>query len=166
MTDSTRIEPVLLDELPPLHQPFYGGNFVGVSTDATGQHFAVALLPDREGVKTWRRAVHFAEGLSGQLPTRAVAAMLVHRELALPRTGFWTADQADSTRAYMCAPGDGVMVATGITATYLALVVRLVPLYQPLGRDALERRLQSLESRLHTQDLLTRVAALESAAAR
>jgi hypothetical protein len=68
---------VCFNDLPPLGGDLHGGRFAGLVTDKTGQHFAVALLPDKpESELTFKKAVTWAESIGGVLPSRPISALL------------------------------------------------------------------------------------------
>jgi hypothetical protein len=77
----TAIEPTLttLSNLirPALGADFDTGKFGGVITLTNGKEVAVVLLLESTKCMTWHDAMDWAKGIGGQLPSRAVASLLV-----------------------------------------------------------------------------------------
>lgn len=64
-------------ELPALGAALADGTFRGITTLANGTHAAVILLPNKAQERmNWTKAMAWAEGIGGQLPSRPIAALL------------------------------------------------------------------------------------------
>lgn len=95
---------IRLADLPALEQPLGGGIFVGLTTDKQGCHFAVALLPDKpkdDAELTWKKALAWADGAGGALPTRPVSALLfANAKDQFNATCYWTSEESDRSYAW------------------------------------------------------------------
>jgi hypothetical protein len=102
MDTETTTAPLTLATLPALGGDFAGGQFVGLTTNAAGEHFAVVLLPARTDERlTWKKALAWAEHAGGVLPTRPVSALLY--ALAKDRIEadwYWTSEAFDGSYAW------------------------------------------------------------------
>ena len=91
-----------LHPLPTLGAPFAGGKFAGITTNAAGEHFAFALLPDLPpGRMNWHDAMAWAQSVGGDLPTKAESAVLFEtlKGEFEPRW-HWTSTQYSANDAY------------------------------------------------------------------
>lgn len=95
-----------LAALPALGADLHGGTFAGITTSKDGTHSAVILLPGNGTKLTWDKARAWAEEQGGQLPTRAVdALMFANVRSALPSRGWhWTSEEHedDASVAWDC----------------------------------------------------------------
>jgi len=123
-------QPLTFASLPPLKQPLEGGIFCGVITLTDGKHYAVVKLDAKPDERLpWKAAMEWAKKVGGQLPSRAVAALLfsVAKDLFEP-DWHWTCEPFGSSCAWGC--GFGSCGQYCYTASYAgcAMAVRLIPL--------------------------------------
>jgi hypothetical protein len=91
-------------DLPPVGAPLDAGVFLGLTTDKHGRHFAVALSPDKpddDAELTWKKALAWADGAGGTLPTRPVSALLfANAKGQFDPTWYWTSEEFDGSYAW------------------------------------------------------------------
>ena len=131
MNDRTAVlEALPLASLPALKQPLEGGVFCGVITLPDGKHYAVVKLDAKpEKRLTWKAAMDWAKKVGGQLPSRAVAALLfsVAQDLFEPQW-HWTCEPEGSSYAWFCGFPGGSQTYGGTSYEGCAVAVRLIPL--------------------------------------
>lgn len=131
MNDRTAVlEALPLASLPALKQPLEGGIFCGVITLPDGKHYAVVKLEDKpEKRLTWKAAMAWATKVGGQLPSRAVAALLfsVAQDLFEPQW-HWTCEPFGSSYAWCCYFNGGYQYYNDTSSEGCAVAVRLIPL--------------------------------------
>lgn len=126
---STTQTTIRLGDLPAIGKPLDGGHFVGITTQAKGQHCAVVLLPEQGSDLTHAKAKAWAKQLGGELPTRPVAAMLFANVKKLLRAGrHWTADTDSPSYAWNCGFNYGLQTSLHKSCEGSAVAVRLIPL--------------------------------------
>lgn len=161
------VEDPRVDCLPALRQPFQGGIFAGVTTQADGKHCAIVLLKDKpQRYLTWKQAKAWARNLGAQLPSCAVAAHLfyLHPDL-FGRIWYWTSESRDSMYSWMFSFEDGTRNASGIMNDVGAFAVKLIPLAEPIEAADLAQRVAAMEAKFETHALRKRVEALEALSA-
>lgn len=128
---------ITIAELPALCEPLDGGIFAGLTTLKTGAHVAVVLLPGEATRLTWEVAEAWAVANRGQLPTRAMAALLyANCKPHLRPAWHWTADdlqddtgdKSDASYAWDCYFYYGTQNLTHKSAEGAAVAVRLIPI--------------------------------------
>ena len=132
MTDQPEavLEALPLASLPALKRPLDGGIFCGVITLPDGKHYAIVKLDAKPKKRlNWKDATKWAKKVGGQLPSRAVAALLFSfaKELFEP-SWHWTCESHGSSCAWGC-PFDGGTQSCYVTSyDGFAVAVRLIPL--------------------------------------
>jgi hypothetical protein len=125
------LEALPLASLPALKQPLEGGIFCGVITLPDGKHYAVVKLDARPPKRlVWQKAMDWAKSVGGQLPSRAIAALLfsVAKELFEPEW-HWTDEPEGSSYAWGCGfDYGGRQYYRDRSAGGAAVAVRLIPL--------------------------------------
>jgi len=131
-------ETLAFSVLPALHAELCGGAFVGVTTLKDGTHCAAILLPNKAQERmTWKKAMAWAAEAGGQLPSRAVAALLYANAKPLLQPGwYWTGDELhtdtgdkdDASYAWYCLFSYGYQNFNHKSAEGAAVAVRLIPL--------------------------------------
>jgi len=121
---------ISLRDLPAIGQPCHGGTFAGLTTLDDGTHCAVILLPERESLLTWAEANSFAQQAGGDLPTRAIAAVLFfNARRLLPTTKWhWTCEPDGAGSYWLCHFFDGFHNHNRQRARAAAVAVRCIPL--------------------------------------
>jgi hypothetical protein len=118
--------------LPPLGAALDGGIFCGLTTDREGKHFAVALLPDKpkdDAELTWKKALAWADGAGGALPTRPVSALLfANAKDQFEETWYWTSEEHGGSYAWCQDFGSGGQTISHKDDTCRARAVRLIQL--------------------------------------
>jgi len=131
MSNATAVlEALPLASLPALKQPLEGGTFCGVITLPDGKHYAVVKLDAKpEKRLTWKAAMKWAAEVGGQLPSRAIAALLfsLAQDLFEP-AWHWTNEPYGSSYAWLCTFYDGDQNYSGTSYEGCAVAVRLIPL--------------------------------------
>jgi hypothetical protein len=131
MNDRTAVfEALPLASLPALKQPLEGGVFCGVITLPDGKHYAVVKLDAKpEKRLKWQAAMDWAKEVGGQLPSRAVAALLfsVAQNLFEPNW-HWTNEPFGSSYAWFCYFYYGTQYYDLTSSEGCAVAVRLIPL--------------------------------------
>jgi hypothetical protein len=121
-----------LADLPPVGAPLDAGVFIGLTTDKHGRHFAVALLPDKpddDAELTWKKALAWADGAGGTLPTRPVSALLfANAKGQFDPTWYWTSEEFDGSYAWGQDFDDGLQNGFRKASTCRARAVRLIQL--------------------------------------
>lgn len=126
----TVTKPTTLASLPELKQPLQDGTYCGVITLPDGKHYAVVKLdvkaPNR---MAWKKAMTWAKSVGGQLPSRAVAALLfsVAQDLFEPNW-HWTNEPEGSSYAWYCFFSNGNQYYSYQSVEACAVAVRLIPL--------------------------------------
>jgi hypothetical protein len=119
-------------DLPPIGAQLDAGIFIGLTTDKTGQHFAVALLPDKpkdDTELTWKKALAWADGAGGTLPTRPVSALLfANAKDQFEETWYWTSEEHGGSYAWFQYFTSGHQNITRKDDTCRARAVRLIQL--------------------------------------
>jgi hypothetical protein len=119
-------------DLPPVGAPLDAGIFIGLTTDKHGRHFAVALLPDKpkdDAELTWKKALAWADGAGGTLPTRPVSALLfANAKGQFDPTWYWTSEEFDGSYAWFQDFANGGQDVTRKDDTCRARAVRLIQL--------------------------------------
>lgn len=126
----TILEALPLASLPALKQPLDGGIFCGVITLPDGKHYAVVKLdPKPEKRLPWKAAMTWAKKVGGQLPSRAIAALLfaVAKDLFEP-SWHWTNEPEGSSYAWYCYFNGGPQDYGDASYDGCAVAVRLIPL--------------------------------------
>jgi len=126
----TILEALPLASLPALKQPLEGGVFCGVITLPDGKHYAVVKLDAKaEKRMPWKAAMAWAKKVGGQLPSRAIAALLfsVAKDLFEPNW-HWTNEPEGSSYAWGCDFDDGGQLYDFTSYDGSAVAVRLIPL--------------------------------------
>ena len=125
------LEALPLASLPALKQPLEGGLFCGVITLPDGKHYAVVKLDAKpEKRLTWKAAMTWAKKVGGQLPSRAIAALLfsVAQDLHEPEW-HWTCEPFGSSYAWCCLfDRGGGQDYSSTSYEGCAVAVRLIPL--------------------------------------
>jgi hypothetical protein len=124
------LEKTTLAGLPALKQPHEGGTFCGVITLPDGLHYAVIKLDAKAPEQMpWKKAMEWAKSVGGQLPSRAVAALLfsVAQDLFEP-DWHWTNEPMGSSYAWHCDFDLGYQSYDSQSAEGCAVAVRLIPL--------------------------------------
>jgi len=126
----TILEALPLASLPALKQPLEGGVFCGVITLPDGKHYAVVKLDAKADKRMpWKAAMSWAKKVGGQLPSRAVAALLfsVAQDLFEPNW-HWTNEPHGSSYAWGCDFSHGSQNYGLTSYDGSAVAVRLIPL--------------------------------------
>jgi hypothetical protein len=130
MDTETTTAPLTLATLPALGTDLDDGHFFGLTTDKTGKHYAVVLLPARPDERlTWKQALAWAEKAGGVLPTRPVSALLY--ALAKDRIEadwYWTSEAFDGSCAWDQFFINGSQNYTHKSSEGRAVAVRLIQL--------------------------------------
>lgn len=131
-------ESISFSALPSMGSEFAGGTFRGITTLKDGTHCAVILLPNKAQERMpWKKAMGWAEGTGGQLPSRQVAALLyANAKDQFEKTWYWTSetldadtgDEDDASYAWSCLFSDGDQYFTHKNLEGSAVAVRLIPL--------------------------------------
>ena len=131
MNETTAVLNALpMASLPALKQPLEGGIFCGVITLPDGKHYAVVKLEAKpEKRLAWKAAMNWAKKVGGQLPSRAVAALLfsVAKDLFEP-SWHWTNEPEGSSYAWYCGFDNGTQRYYFTGYEGCAVAVRLIPL--------------------------------------
>jgi hypothetical protein len=130
MPTETVLEALPLASLPALKQPLEGGTFCGVITLPDGKHYAVVKLDVKAPAPMpWKKAMAWAAEVGGQLPSRAIAALMfsVAQDLFEP-DWHWTNETYGSSSAWGCRFLDGLQFCITLSAEGCAVAVRLIPL--------------------------------------
>jgi hypothetical protein len=130
MTTETTLEAIPLASLPALKQPLSEGTFCGVITLPDGKHYAVLKLEAKAPARMpWEKAMAWAQEVGGQLPSRAIAALLfsVAKELFEP-DWHWTNEPDGSAYAWGCYFLNGSQFYYTQRSKGCAVAVRLIPL--------------------------------------
>ena len=120
--------------LPPLGAPLAGGTYRGITVDADGIYYAIALLPDLPPRRlTWQAAVDWAAGLGNgaRLFNRAIGAQLFSIARGeFERDWYWTSetDQDDGSYAWLQLFSYGGQSFHHKSYEGRARAVRLIPL--------------------------------------
>ncbi|WP_431512588.1 hypothetical protein [Variovorax sp. DAIF25] len=129
IADSPATTSLTLGALPPLGQSLEGGTFAGITTLADGKHVAVVLLPIKAEDINWKDAMELAASQGGELPSRAVAALLyVNLKPQLTPRWHWTCESYDASYAWYCNFDDGHQLTSRKSYEGCAVAVRLIPL--------------------------------------
>lgn len=93
---------IRFSDLPAVGAELDDGIFCGLTTDKTGTHLAIVLLPARPDKRlNWEQATAWAKKAGGALPTRPVSALLyalAKHQFEVAR--YWTADELDGSYAW------------------------------------------------------------------
>ncbi len=117
-----------LDKLPPMLGTLGLGTFAGITTTRSGEHMAVMVLPGRIN-SDWQSAATWARSMGGELPSRAVAAMVyANMNSSFERKCHWTGEEYDATYACVCGFDNGNQMSILKKDLCLAFAVRLIPL--------------------------------------
>lgn len=102
MTTATpsRITSIPFTALPAIGADLDGGEFAGITTKPDGKHYAVTKLPGYGSEVNHGSALAYAEEQGGELPTKAVAALLV-ANLKAERGWYWMQDEYDASYAWI-----------------------------------------------------------------
>ncbi|MEQ1660655.1 MAG: hypothetical protein ABL896_17965, partial [Hylemonella sp.] len=92
MTTETQLQSISFSALPDLGADLDGGIFRGITTTKDGTHCAVVRLPDVIPASSWAKAKTAAKKAGGQLPSKAVGALLASNE-KLERGWYWTDEE-------------------------------------------------------------------------
>jgi hypothetical protein len=126
------VQTTTLAALPAVGAPFLGGIFAGVTTNGGKHHCAVVLLLDWPAPTHWQAAMDWAKSVGGELPSRAVSALLFAnlRDKFLPRSSHWTSEPDGSygSCAWVTNFLDGRQYSYHTGDEVRALAVRLIPL--------------------------------------
>ena len=97
-TDPIQTAALSFASLPALGSKLDGGTFHGITTLKDGTHCAVVKLDVQPpGRMPWGQAKAWAEEVGGQLPTRAVAALLyANAKDQFEKTWYWTSETLDA----------------------------------------------------------------------
>ena len=110
MNTATALKSIPITALPAIGADLDGGEFAGIVTKPDGKHYAVTKLPGYGANLDHGKALAYAAEQSGELPTKAVAALVV-ANLKIDRGWYWTQDEYDASYAWdFNSSGD-----TGIT---------------------------------------------------
>jgi len=115
---------VKFSELPALGADLDGGEFAGIHTKPDGTHWAVSRLPGFGSKLTHKLAIADAKERGGELPTKAVAAMVVVN-LKVDPGWYWTGEEYDASDAWFFF-SDGYTGISSKSAAGGALAVRLI----------------------------------------
>lgn len=127
---ATTLEAIALASLPDIKQPLDGGTFVGVITMPDGSPYAVVKIDAKPKERmSWKRAMAWAAEAGGQLPSRAIAALLfsIAKDLFEP-TWYWTCEPYGSSYAWHCYFDDGTQGYSLQSGEGGAVAVRMIPL--------------------------------------
>lgn len=124
----TSIKSITFASLPAMGQPLEGGIFRGITTKKDGTHFAVIRLPGKGEDLDWSKAKAWAEEQGGQLPSKAVGALLASNEELEP-DWHWTEEEyvGDASFAWLFN-SNGYTNIIRKSAAGGALAVRLIPI--------------------------------------
>ena len=129
IADSPATTTLTFAVLPPLGQSLEGGTFAGITTLADGKHVAVVLLPIKAEDINWKDAMDLAASQGGELPSRAVAALLyANLKPQLTPRWHWTCESYDASSAWLCYFLYGTQHGTHKSYEGCAVAVRLIPL--------------------------------------
>ena len=129
IADSPATTTLTLGVLPPLGQSLEGGTFAGITTLADGKHVAVVLLPIKAEDINWKDAMDLAASQGGELPSRAVAALLYANVKPQPTPRWhWTNEAYSASSAWHCDFGNGFQDSDHKSYEGCAVAVRLIPL--------------------------------------
>jgi hypothetical protein len=121
-----------LANLPAIGQPLDTGTFVGVTTTRQGAHCAVVLLEPQPTTRlTWDAAMEWAKSVEGELPSRAVQALLfANARGAFEAAWYWSSepDEDDGSFAWFQDFYYGTQGITRKSYEGRARAVRLIPL--------------------------------------
>ena len=125
---TTKMKSISFSTLPALGQPLDGGIFRGITTAKDGTHCAVVRLPNVIPASSWAKAKTAAKKAGGQLPSKAVGALLASNE-ALERGWYWTDEEWEGDASYAWLFGSiGSTNGNRKSAAGGALAVRLIPI--------------------------------------
>jgi hypothetical protein len=117
--------------LPAVGDTLLGGIFAGVTTNGGKHHCAVVLLPDQPAPMRWNDAMYWAKSVGGELPSRAVSALLFVnlRDDFLTRS-HWTSELNGGYGSFAWATSfvDGGQYRCHTDDEIYARAVRLIPL--------------------------------------
>jgi hypothetical protein len=126
MPEQTLIQSIPFTDLPALGQPLNGGIFRGITTKKDGTHCAVIRLPGKGEDLNWKDSKAWAAEQGGQLPSKAVGAMLASNE-ELERDWYWTEEEYEASFAWGFL-SNGTTFYNHKSAAGGALSVRLIPI--------------------------------------
>ncbi|MFN4360493.1 MAG: hypothetical protein ACK4F4_07195 [Hylemonella sp.] len=128
MTTETELQSISFSALPALGHSLAGGIFRGITTTKDGSHCAVVRLPDVLPASSWAKAKAAVKKVGGQLPSKAVGALLASNE-KLERGWYWTDEEweGDASCAWVF-DSDGFTLNVLKSAAGGALAVRLIPI--------------------------------------
>ena len=115
---------IAFKDLPALGADLDGGEFAGITTKPDGTHWAVTKLPGYGEALNHDKALADAKARGGELPTKAVAALVV-ANLKVKRGWYWTCETYDASYAWHFNSG-GYAGSYGRSAEGGALAVRLI----------------------------------------
>lgn len=115
--------------LPKIGEAIDDGIFAGVTTRPDGIHCAVILLKAFGYHLTKDKAIAWVQDLNAELPSKAVASMLVENVWdKVPYGQSWVGCD-DFTFSWIIEFGTGYMFATRtVEMSYNAVAVRLIPI--------------------------------------
>lgn len=126
---TTHASNISLASLPTLGADLEGGIFAGITTKKDGTNCAVIRLPVNGTGLTWKKAVAWAAKQGGELPSRAVAALLfTNVKASLPAGWHWTSEEDDASCAWGCTFLGGTQFHGHKSYVCGAVAVRLIPL--------------------------------------
>lgn len=116
--------------LPALGASLADGTFRGITTLPDGTHAAVILLPNKAQERmSWQKAMAWAEGVGGQLPSRPVAALLyANAKAEFEPNWHWTNEPHSDSCAWLQTFGYGFQDCYTKDYEFSAVAVRLIQL--------------------------------------
>lgn len=130
MTEQTQTEihSIAFTALPALGQPLANGIFRGITTKKDGTHCAVIRLPGKGEDLNWSKAKAWAEDQGGELPSKAVGALLASNEELEPDWHWTHEDYVGDSSCAWDFHSDGYTGTVLKSAAGGALAVRLIPI--------------------------------------
>ena len=99
MSTTTTPKSIAFFALPAIGADLDGGEFAGITTKPDGTHWAVTKLPGYGEALDHDKALADAKERGGELPTKAVAALVV-ANLKVKRGWYWTCETYDASYAW------------------------------------------------------------------
>lgn len=130
MNQATLAATISFAALPTLGAQLFEGTFRGITTLPNGTHSAVILLPNKAQERmSWTKAMAWAEGAGGQLPSRPVAALLyANAKAEFEPNWHWTNEPHSDSYAWTQTFDYGRQDYTSKTGEFSAVAVRLIQL--------------------------------------
>ena len=124
----TPIKTISFTALPAIGAELDGGEFAGITTKPDGTHWAITKLPGYGAKLNHDKALADAQERGGELPTKAVAALVV-ANLKIERGWYWTCQvhESDASSAWDFY-SNGYTRGNDRSAQGGALAVRLIQL--------------------------------------